>query len=135
MNLSDESYFKRKENPRTVSGKFLWFIEKSAHNCKCFILRNKTCMDISFILIYLIEQAIFLYLIFKKGYAIQILSSIFILILLTTMAIERSLMELRYTSLNKEISTLTNQNVEFRNMITRTKKVIESTMINLKKLK
>ena len=127
MNDFNELYQKRKENPKTINGKILWIIEKSAHNFKCFILRNKTCIDILFILVYLIEQAVFLYLIIE-GISVKTISTIFILILLTTMAIERALMELRYTSLNKEISILTNQNIEFRNKIIRTKKVIEETI-------
>ena len=48
------------------------------------------------------------------------------------MAIERSLMELRYTSLNKEVSILTNQAKEFRNKISKIKEIIES---NTKRLK
>jgi len=132
MDIIGELYPKRKENPKTISGNLLWFTEKSAHNCKHFILRNKTFIDVLFISIYLIEQSIFLYFVLESIYSVRTLSTIFILTLLTTMAIERSLMELRYTSLNKEVSILTNQAKEFRNKISKIKEIIES---NTKRLK
>mgnify|MGYP001575609743 CR=1 FL=1 len=103
MNSSNDLYPKLSENPKTTSGKIIWFVEKSAHNLKHFILRNKFFMDIIFILIYLFEQAGFLYLLYIEMFNFKTTASLFVLILLSTMAIEKVLMELRYTTLNKEL--------------------------------
>ena len=103
MSYSNNLYPKRFENPKTISGKFIWIMEKSAHNIKHFILRNKFFMEIVFVLIYLVEQAGFLYLLYIEKFNFKTTASLFILILLSTMAIEKVLMELRYTALNKEL--------------------------------
>ncbi len=126
MNFIDKLYPKRKEIPKTCSGKVCWFFEKSAHNAKHFILRNKTHIDIIFILIYLVEQALLIYFTYTEKYSFKAISSLFILTLLSTMAVERALMELRYTALNEIINRLTNKNLELENKV---KKFI----INLKK--
>ena len=60
-------------------------------------------MDIIYILIYLFEQAGFLYLLYIEMFNFKTTASLFVLILLSTMAIEKVLMELRYTTLNKEL--------------------------------
>lgn len=113
MDVSDEIYSKRKENPKTLSGKFLWWFEKYVHNLKHFILRNKTFVDNFFVILYLFEQIIFLYLILspKSKYEPQIIAAVFIIILLFTMAIEKSLMELRFITLNRTIALLQQKNL------------------------
>ena len=107
MDLHDDIYPRRKESPKTISGKLWWLLKKYAHNTKIFILRNKSSIDILFIVIYLIEQALFVYFMFTAKYSVKSLATIFILVLMSTMAIERVLMELRYTTLNKQINILT----------------------------
>lgn len=88
-------------------------------------LRNKSSIDILFILIYLIEQSSFIYFMYIEKYSMKSLATMFILVLMSTMAIERVLMELRYTTLNKQISMSTQTKSELRNALTRYKSFLD----------
>lgn len=136
MNLSNNNiYPKIFEKPQTISGKLIWFIEKSAHNLKHFVLRNKFFMDIVFILIYLTEQAGFLYLLYIERFNFKTTASLFVLILLSTMAIEKVLMELRYTALNKELVISNEEKEDLWSRINRFMKLKEELSNLRRKLK
>ncbi|MAF50718.1 MAG: hypothetical protein CMH64_01375 [Nanoarchaeota archaeon] len=117
MELSDEIYPKRKEDPRTKCGKIWWNIERCAHNSKHFILRNKTVLDLFFIIIYLVEQLGFLYVILVFDYNSRSIAAIFIIILLSTMAVEKILMELRFVTLNKGFDMLLQKNLALKSKV------------------
>ena len=130
MHFSDQIYPKREEKPKTLGGIFCWYIEKTIHNYKHLLLRNKSFTDIIFILTYLTEQAIFIYFMFTEKYSAKTLTSFFVLFLLTTMAIEKVLMELRYTTLKEFTNKLVNNNLNLTNKTIKLTKIL-----GLKKLK
>lgn len=103
MNVGDVLYPKRKESPKRFCGKLLWALEKCSHNFKHFSLRNKYSIEILFILLYFIEQAIFIYMIYSAKDPLKI-TTYFVLILLSTMAIEKMLMELRFSTLKEYVT-------------------------------
>ena len=119
MDVLDTIYPKRKENPKIIFGRLLWWFERSAHNCKYFILRNKTVIDILFIATYLIEQLVFLYIIFSSrfNYNPRTIAAIFIIVLLSTMALEKSLMELRLLAMSKGVAKISQENLNMRILV------------------
>lgn len=112
MNIGDILYPKRKETPKSWCGKLLWKLEKCSHNLKHFSLRNKYSVELLFIFLYLMEQAIFVYAIYSSKDSLKT-TTYFVLILLSTMAIEKIIMELRYSTLKEyvvmKVSELTNK--------------------------
>jgi hypothetical protein len=127
MEMSYEIHPKRKENPKTSSGKLLWVLEKSMHNLRHFILRNKTIVDYGFITIYLLEQLGFLYLILSPRiiYDERTITAIFIAILLSTMAFEKVLLELRLSTTNQGIVLLKEKNYRMKSLLDKYKNFIK----------
>lgn len=80
-----------------------WKIKKCFHNLKHFSLRNKYSVELLFILLYLLEQAGFIYAIYSTEDPLKV-TTYFVLILLSTMAIEKMLMELRFSTLKEYVA-------------------------------
>lgn len=83
---------------KVISGILFKYFEKNWQNFRIFFHRNDTLFDISFLLIYFIEQLLLVYfiLIFRENLDyLPYIPTFFALMLLTTVGIHRLVMESR----------------------------------------
>ena len=112
--------------PKTLTGKALYPLDMNWCNCKKFFLRHKTFFEICFIFLYGLEQILLILgLIFLGEYFFSIIA-LYTAILMTTIGVERTLMNSRFShykikssqqtqmvfELEKEIKKITKQNRE-----------------------
>jgi len=81
-------------------------IEKFWHNLRRFCFRNRTVFEIVFILIYAFEQVGLVLFVYQNPDNIQFIVSIFAIIVLTTFALHKVLMESRIKMLEDEMKSL-----------------------------
>ena len=135
MNVGDILYPKRKETPKSWNGRLIWKIEKCSHNLKHFSLRNKYSVEILFTSLYLVEQAIFVYKLHSSIDPLKT-TTYFVLILLSTMAIEKIIMELHYSTLKEYVvMKVTSDESQLKNHLDEIKKIDEQINKKEKELK
>ena len=83
-------------------------LEIAWRNLRKFSFNNRTIFEIFFIIIYTLEQGLLIYLSFnaKDNTELTLIVSIFAIIVLTTFALHKILMESRIKMLEKELNLL-----------------------------
>jgi len=99
----------------TLFGKILKRIELFWLNIRTFAFRNRTILELIFILIYSGEQGLLILLAYLQPEHIKIFITLFALIILTTFSIHRLVTESRIKVLEQNVEELRNYTQNIRN--------------------
>lgn len=90
----------------TSIGKCLEYLEGQWNNLRAFAYKNRTIFEIIFILTYTLEQLLLIVLVYLFSDYIEILVTVFALIVITTFSFHKLVMESRIKLLEEEVLEL-----------------------------
>ena len=92
----------KKEKPKMLSGKIFLWLHKNWTNHKIFFLRHKTFFEIIFLISYGLEQVLVILALIRWTEHFFTVIAIYTAILISTIGLERTLMNFRYGDLREK---------------------------------
>ena len=117
--------------PKLLSGHILLWLHKNWTNFKIFFLKHKNFFEIMFLLVYGLEQIVFIYALSFLGYS-SLIVAVYITILISTIGLERTLMNVRYSDFKDKTFRQTQIIMEFERelkKVTKRNKELELSFI------